>query len=186
TVARELAKRMHFSEKDCRLMFVAGALHDLGKVAVPNSVLDKPGKLDPDEYDVIRVHTYFTYQILSTIGGFEDIVKWAAFHHERLDGKGYPFRLSGSELSLGSRIMCVADVFTAVNEFRPYRRDPNRKETLPILLNLVKSGSLDGNIVTVLADHYEEIDRGRAAVQEIHSADYRNLIARRSLCSFTV
>ncbi|MGA7104440.1 MAG: HD domain-containing phosphohydrolase [Candidatus Deferrimicrobiaceae bacterium] len=186
TVARELAMRMHFSEQDCRLMFVAGALHDLGKVAVPNSVLDKPGKLDPGEYDVIRMHTYFTYQILSTIGGFEDIVKWAAFHHERLDGKGYPFRLGGSELSLGSRIMCVADVFTAVNEIRAYRRDTNPKETLPILLNLVKSGSLDGNIVMVLEDHYEEIDRIRATVQEIHSADYRNLIARRSLCSFNV
>ena len=88
TVARELAKRMHFSEKDCRLMHVAGFLHDLGKVAVPNSILDKSEKLDPGEFDVIRAHTYYTYQILSTIVGFEDIASWAAFHHERLDGKG--------------------------------------------------------------------------------------------------
>jgi HD-GYP domain-containing protein (c-di-GMP phosphodiesterase class II) len=180
TVARELARRMYFSEKDCRLMLVAGSLHDLGKVAVPNSVLDKSSKLDPKEYEVIRAHTYFTYQILSTIGGFEDIAKWASFHHERLDGKGYPFHLSGSELSLGSRIMCVSDVFTAVTENRPYRRGTERKETLPILLSLVKSGSLDGNIVRILEDHYEEIDTIRAGVQEIHSADYKNLIASRS------
>jgi len=184
TVARELAKRMFFSEKDCRLMLVAGSLHDLGKVAVPNSILDKPSKLDPKEYEVIRAHTYFTYQILSTIGGFEDIVKWASFHHERLDGKGYPFHLNGSELSLGSRIMCVADVFTAVTENRPHRRGTERKETLPILLNLVKSGSLDGNVIKILEDNYAEIDKIRADVQGIHAADYQNLIVQRALCSF--
>lgn len=180
TVARELARRMYFSEKSCRLMHVAGFLHDLGKVAVPNSILDKPGKLDPGEFDVIRAHTYYTYQILSTIGGFEDIAAWAAFHHERLDGKGYPFHLSGSELSLGSRIMCVADVFTAVTENRPYRRGTNRDETMPILLNLVKSGALDGNIVRVLDENYEEMDRIRARTQETHIVQYRELIANLS------
>ncbi len=181
TVARELARRMYFSGKDCRLMHVAGSLHDL---AVPNSILEKPGKLDPDEFDVIRAHTYFTYQILSRIGGFEDIARWASFHHERLDGKGYPFHLNGSELSLGSRIMCVADVFTTVAENRPHRRGTDRKETLPILLNLVKSGSLDGNIVKILGENYEEIDKIRAGVQEIHAVDYEKLIAQRSSCSF--
>jgi HD-GYP domain-containing protein (c-di-GMP phosphodiesterase class II) len=184
TVARELAKRMYFSEKDCRLMHVAGFLHDLGKVAVPNSILDKPEKLDSDEFDVIRAHTYYTYQILSTIGGFDDIASWAAFHHERLDGKGYPFHLNGSELSLGSRIMCVADVFTAVTENRPYRRGTERNETMPILLNLVKSGALDGNIVRILDENYEEMDGIRARVQETHMVNYKELIARRSSHSF--
>jgi HD-GYP domain-containing protein (c-di-GMP phosphodiesterase class II) len=184
TVARELAKRMHFSEKDCRLMHVAGFLHDLGKVAVPNSILDKSEKLDPGEFDVIRAHTYYTYQILSTIVGFEDIASWAAFHHERLDGKGYPFHLNGSELSLGSRIMCVADVFTAVTENRPYRRGTERNETMPILLNLVKSGALDGNIVRILEENYEEMDRIRARVQETHMVNYKELIASRSSHSF--
>lgn len=179
TVARELARRMHFSEKSCRLMLVAGFLHDLGKVAVPNSILEKPGKLDPGEFDVIRAHTYYTHQILSTIGGFEDIASWAAFHHERLDGKGYPFHLSGSELSLGSRIMCVADVFTAVTENRPYRRGTVRDETMPILLNLVKSGALDGNIVRILEENYEEMDRTRARVQGTHMANYKKMIAGR-------
>ncbi|MBI5341776.1 MAG: HD domain-containing protein [Deltaproteobacteria bacterium] len=179
TVARELAKRMYFSEKSCRLMHVAGFLHDLGKVAVPNSILDKPGKLDPGEFDVIRAHTYYTYQILSTIGGFEDIAAWAAFHHERLDGKGYPFRLSGSELSLGSRIMCVADVFTAITENRPYRRGTERNESMPILHNLVKSGSLDGNIVRILDENFEEMNGIRARVQETHMMNYKELIAGR-------
>ncbi len=79
-------------------MLVAGYLHDLGKVAVPNAILNKPGKLDPEEFDVIRAHTYHTYHILSTIGGFEEIAIWAAFHHERLDGKGYPFHVRGEDI----------------------------------------------------------------------------------------
>ncbi len=177
TVARELARRMHFSERSCRLMLVAGFLHDLGKVAVPNSILDKPGKLDPAEFDVIRAHTYYTYQILSTIGGFEDIVSWAAFHHERLDGKGYPFHVGGDELSLGSRIMCVADVFTAVTENRPYRRGTQRNESMPILRNLVKSGALDESIVGLVDENFEEMDGLRSRMQETHMESYRKTIA---------
>ncbi|MCL5966349.1 MAG: HD domain-containing protein [Deltaproteobacteria bacterium] len=176
TAARELAGRMFFSEKECRLMLVAGFLHDLGKVAVPNAILDKPAKLDPDEFDVIRAHTYFTHQILSTIGGFEEVTQWAAFHHERLDGDGYPFHLKREELTLGSRIMCVADVFTAVTENRPYRRGTGREETVPILLNMVKHGALDENVVKVLMGDYAEIDRARAAAQEIYAGDYRKLL----------
>ncbi|MBI5575089.1 MAG: HD domain-containing protein [Deltaproteobacteria bacterium] len=176
-VARELARKMYFSEKSCRLMHVAGFLHDLGKVAVPNSILDKPGKLDPAEFDIVRAHTYHTYQILSTIGGFEDIAGWASFHHERLDGKGYPFHLGGSELSLGSRIMCVADVFTAVTENRPYRTGTRRDDTMPILLNLVKSGALDGNIVRIMEGNYEEMDGIRAREQNAHLSDYKRMVA---------
>ena len=176
TVAQELARKMFFSEKECRLMLVAGFLHDLGKVAVPNAILDKPAKLDPSEFDVIRAHTYFTHQILSTIGGFEEVTQWAAFHHERLDGDGYPFHLKGEELTLGSRIMCVADVFTAVTENRPYRRGTGREETVPLLLNMVEHGALDENVMNVLMDDYAEIDMARAAAQEIFAGDYRKLL----------
>lgn len=176
TVAQELARKMYFSGKDCRLMLVAGYLHDLGKVAVPNSILEKPGKLDPREFDVIRAHTYYTDHILSTIGGFEEINKWASFHHERLNGKGYPFHLKGEDLPLGSRIMCVADVFTALTENRPYRKGTARAETVPLLQNLVKNGGLDWNVVKVMADNYEEIDQARAAIQEIYSNDYTSLL----------
>jgi HD-GYP domain-containing protein (c-di-GMP phosphodiesterase class II) len=179
-VARELARRMHFSQRECRLMLIAGYLHDLGKVSVPNSILDKPGKLDPEEFEAIRAHTYHTYHILSTIGGFEEIAKWAAFHHERLDGQGYPFHLKGEEITLGSRIMCVADVFTAVTENRPFRKGTKRGETLPILLNLVKAGSLDGNVMEILSRDYEEIDRIRADVQMDNDIEYTSFMGQKA------
>jgi HD-GYP domain-containing protein (c-di-GMP phosphodiesterase class II) len=178
-VALELARRMYFSEKGCRLIAIAGYLHDLGKIAVPSTVLNKPGRLDPDEFDSIRAHTYHTYHILSTIGGFEEVAAWAAFHHERLDGKGYPFHLRGEQIPLGSRIMCVADVFTAVTENRPYRKGTGRNDTIPILRNLVTSGALDANIVRVLEKAYRDIDAVRARVQELYSAEYSDFVSRR-------
>ncbi|MBI5420080.1 MAG: HD domain-containing protein [Deltaproteobacteria bacterium] len=178
TTAEELARRMCFGERECRLMRVAGHLHDLGKVAVPNSILEKPAKLDPEEFDVIRGHTYYTYHILTTIGGFDEISMWAAYHHERLNGQGYPFHLTGDDLPLGSRIMCVADVFTAVTENRPYRQGTSRENTEPILHNFVKSDSLDGRIVRLLIDDYEEIDRVRAAAQEAFAAEYERRFPR--------
>lgn len=179
-VARELARKMCFSGKGCRLMLVAGYLHDLGKVAVPSAILNKPGKLDPGEFDVIRAHTYHTYHILSTIGGFEEIAIWAAFHHERLDGKGYPFHVRGEDIPLGSRIMCVADVFTAVTENRPYRKGTGRNETLPILQNMARSGALDDNVVRVLTENYDEIDGTRSDVQEISASEYSDFVSRKT------
>jgi HD-GYP domain-containing protein (c-di-GMP phosphodiesterase class II) len=178
--AQDLARRMYFSEKGCRLMRVAGYLHDLGKVAVPNAILNKPAKLDPEEFEVIRAHSYHTYHILSTIGGFEEIATWAAFHHERLDGKGYPFHLRGEEIPLGARIMCVADVFTAITENRPYRKGTGRNDTLPILTNLVRSGALDEHVVDVLMTDYAEIDGIRAGVQKIHATQYSSLMRRKA------
>jgi hypothetical protein len=179
-VAGELARKMCFSGKACRQMLVAGYLHDLGKVAVPNAILNKPGKLDPDEFDVIRAHTYHTYHILSTIGGFEEIAIWAAFHHERLDGKGYPFHVKGEDIPLGSRIMCVADVFTAVTENRPYRKGTGRNETLPILQNMARSGALDDNVVGVLTENYDEIDRTRSDAQEIYASEYSDFVRQKT------
>lgn len=179
-VAQELARRMYFSGKECRLMLVAGYLHDLGKVAVPNSILNKPGKLDPEEFDVIRAHTYHTYHILSTIGGFEEIAVWAALHHERLDGKGYPFHLRGEEIPLGSRIMCVADVFTALTENRPYRKGTGRNETFPIVQNMANSGSLDENVVRILAENYGEIDSVRSSAQKISAAEYTDFMSQKT------
>jgi HD-GYP domain-containing protein (c-di-GMP phosphodiesterase class II) len=172
TAAELLAARFCFGKRECRLMRIAGHLHDIGKVSVPNAILEKPGKLDPDEFDVIRAHTYHTFHILSTIGGFEEISMWAAHHHERLNGEGYPFRLRGDELPLGSRIMCVADVFTAVTENRPYRKGTGRKETESILLGMVESESLDARIVRALLDDYEVIDGIRADAQAGYAEEY--------------
>ncbi|WP_099467668.1 HD domain-containing phosphohydrolase [Konateibacter massiliensis] len=158
--ARELARLSGFSQTDCKYMLVAGYLHDLGKLAISNEILEKPGKLTMDEFNEIRSHTYYTYHLLDAIPEFEEIKGWAAYHHERLDGKGYPFHLKGDQLSKGARIMAVADVFTAITEDRPYREGMNDEMILRVLNNMVKENALDGEIVSLLADNF-------AAIKEI-------------------
>ncbi len=160
-----LAKSLGFAKRELKMMGIAGLLHDLGKLSVPTSILEKPGKLSPEEFDVIRGHTYHTFRILETVRGFETINNWAAFHHERLDEKGYPFRVVADELTLGSRIMAIADVFTALTEDRPYREGMTQERTLSILDKMVAGGALDGDLVSVLEKQIEEIDEARKKAQ---------------------
>lgn len=159
--AVSLSQRLNFSPREQHLMRVAGYFHDLGKLAVPMAILDKPDKLNVQELAAIRTHTYHTFRILDTIGGMPQIAEWAAFHHERLDGKGYPFHHVGENLTLGSRIVAVADVFTAIIEDRPYRKGMTPQESLAVLKKLVDSGGLDGVVVGALERDFGAIDEAR-------------------------
>jgi len=163
-----LSERLSFSPREQSLMRAAGYLHDLGKLTIPTSILDKPAKLSADETLCMRQHTYHTYRILDTIGGMPQIAEWAAFHHERLDGQGYPFRHRGRDLTLGSRIMAVADVFTAVTEDRPYRKGMSKEEALSVLDRLVQNGGIDGDVVSALRSDFETIND----LREIEQAEY--------------
>ena len=154
--SREIAKRMHFPIPEQKMMAVAGMLHDLGKLAVPVSILNKPGKLTREEFEVMRAHPYHTYHILRTVQGLGDVVTWASFHHERLDGKGYPFHMDDESLSLGNRIMAVADVFTALAEDRPYRKGMDESKIRAILGEMAGE-SLDGDVVQVALDNLDAI-----------------------------
>ena len=167
-----LARSLFFEERECRLIRIAGLVHDLGKVAVPNAILEKPGRLSSSEFDVIRGHAYHTCRILSNMGGFEEITPWASFHHERMDGDGYPFHHRGEMLPLGSRIMAVADVFTALTENRPYRGGVGREKTIRLLREFADTGGLDLRLVAMLIDEYDRIDRGRSEAQDAYAAEF--------------
>lgn len=99
----------------------AALLHDIGKLSVPNAILDKPGSLEPAEWEVVRRHPLHTRRVLERIRGFEQLAVVAGAHHERLDGRGYPDGLKGDDLPFGSRVLAVADVFDALSTSRPYR-----------------------------------------------------------------
>jgi HD-GYP domain-containing protein (c-di-GMP phosphodiesterase class II) len=99
----------------------AGLLHDVGKLGVPNRILDKPGRLDPDEWAVIERHAWWSEQILEQVPVFRDLARDAGSHHERLDGKGYHRGLTGEQLSPDARILAVADRLDALSAERPYR-----------------------------------------------------------------
>jgi HD-GYP domain-containing protein (c-di-GMP phosphodiesterase class II) len=152
-----LSRLFGLTESEIKQMKIAGYLHDLGKFAIPNSILEKTGKLTQKEFAVIRQHTYFTYSVLNTIGGLDQIAEWAAFHHEKLDGTGYPFHVNADKLDTGARIMAVSDIYTAIAEDRPYRKGMKRKNIEAILQNQVKHNALDEKIVKLLIDNFEEI-----------------------------
>jgi HD-GYP domain-containing protein (c-di-GMP phosphodiesterase class II) len=173
--AEHLATLCGFSERECRMIRIAGFLHDLGKLAVPREILEKPGSLTPEEFNIIRSHTFHTYRILETVEDFETINTWGAFHHERLNGKGYPFHHRGKDLSFGSRIMCVADVFTALTEDRPYRKGMSDAETIKVLKSMAQSKTLDAAIVAVMGSHFEEMNGVRAKAQSDSRKIYRKL-----------
>ncbi|HEX5363590.1 MAG TPA: HD domain-containing phosphohydrolase [Gallionella sp.] len=146
-LSRFLAECAGVSEENCDKLEIAGLLHDLGKLRVPDEILDKPGQLDAHERLVINTHSFETYQILRGIGGFEEIALWAAYHHEEPDGMGYPFRVREKDLSIEARILRVADIFQAMAQDRPYRAGWPAHEVLGLLKNMAGKGSLDAAIV---------------------------------------
>jgi len=114
-------------------IYVAGLLHDLGKLSIPRKILDKPGPLEPSEVEIIRTHTYYTHRLLTEAGFPTRMVEWSAHHHERLDGKGYPFALRENDLNEGARLMAIADIFAALTEDRPYRIAMSTGEALALI-----------------------------------------------------
>ena len=114
-------------------------LHDVGKLGVSNSVLDKPGKLDADEWAQVQSHALHTEAILSRIGAFSELAVVAAAHHERLDGRGYPRGLRGDAISLETRIITTADIFDAISADRPYRGAVPIPKTLEMMAETVGS-----------------------------------------------
>jgi putative nucleotidyltransferase with HDIG domain len=127
----------------------AGLLHDIGKLGVSNTILDKPGKLDEDEWRIMRNHARDSELILARIAAFDGLARIAGAHHERLDGKGYPHGLSGASIGLDTRILSVADVFDALTADRPYRAGMPVERALGILRADVGT-ALDGDCVAAL------------------------------------
>lgn len=156
-VSAFMAQSKGYSLEEIKMMRIAGLLHDLGKLAVPNEILEKPDKLTEQEMAIVKQHPYYTYRILEQIDGFGIIAEWAAFHHETLDGAGYPFRTNENQLKLGSRIIAVADVFVALTEERPYRKQLEKKEVEKIMRSMVDNRKLDGNIVADLFGSNAEV-----------------------------
>lgn len=171
-IAYQLAKLKGFTSIQCKMMLVAGYLHDLGKLVISNDILEKPGSLTVDEFNEMRSHTYYTYQLLNSIPDFKEIKEWAAYHHERLDGSGYPFHIKGEGLSTGARIMAVADVFTAITEDRPYRKGMDDEQSIHVLNNMVEHNALDGDIVNILIHNLQMIKELREKSQKEATEKY--------------
>jgi putative nucleotidyltransferase with HDIG domain len=168
--SREIAKEMNFSPDEIENIYYAGLLHDIGKIAVPDIILNKPGKLTDQEFEVIKSHTVEGSKILSSISTIPNITLGARYHHESYDGSGYPEHLVGENIPLIARIICAADCYDAMATQRVYKEpfltdhiieeftkcagtqfDP---EISKIVIKLIKEGKIRPNIDT----NFEKFD----------------------------
>jgi putative nucleotidyltransferase with HDIG domain len=128
-----IAEELGHAEQHRRWLRRAALLHDIGKLAISNTILDKPAKLTDEEFAVIKTHPVHSQNILKSVTAFADMADIAAHHHERLDGKGYPHGLKAGEITLGTCIVTVADVFDALTADRPYRKAMTPHEAFTIM-----------------------------------------------------
>jgi len=171
-VAYKIARLGGMEETECKSAMIAGYLHDIGKLAISSEILYKDGKLNEEEKRVLRKHPYYTYTILNTFQIFDTIKNWAAFHHEHLDGSGYPFHISGEKLDKGCRIVAIADIFTALTENRPYRNAFTKEQLLSLLREMSENNQIDPELVKTVAENYEEINQTRIDQQANSAAEF--------------
>ena len=125
-----LARRLGWEGADLEMLEFAALLHDVGKIAIPDSILRKPESLIPEEWDVMFLHPYHSTQIVRPVRPLRRIIPWIYHHHERWDGKGYPDGLAAEAIPEGARILTVADSYNAMVTDRPYRQSVQKEEAL--------------------------------------------------------
>jgi putative nucleotidyltransferase with HDIG domain len=131
--ATSICQQFSLGPEDTTFIRRAALLHDIGKLSVSNCILEKPASLDNSEWEVVKKHPYYSYEILRRIPGFEELAEVAGAHHEKLDGSGYFRHYTGEQMSLATRIMVVSDIFDALSAKRPYRDALPLEKTFEIM-----------------------------------------------------
>lgn len=164
-IAKDISGKYQFSDETIEHIYLFTPLHDIGKIGIPDSILLKPGRLTDDEYELMKGHVNKGVNIISKV--LEDyqlshlsdskiMLNIVGFHHEFLDGSGYPNGLSGDEIPIESRITTVADIFDALTHQRPYKQPWTVDDAFNELNLMVQQGKLDKDCVEALISHKEE------------------------------
>ncbi len=144
---RKVATALHYDQEMIEEIYIAALLHDIGKLSVDNSILNKNGPLEPEERFSIEKHTYYSRWILKRIKGFEKIADWGSNHHEKLNGSGYPYGKKADELDTISRLIAIVDIYQALTESRPYREGMDDERAWAIICGMGDRGELDQNLI---------------------------------------
>jgi HD-GYP domain-containing protein (c-di-GMP phosphodiesterase class II) len=169
--AAEIGREMGLADDEVEVLRYAGLLHDQGKLGVPDGILMKPGRLSNWEFELMRSHAEKTKTILEAIRPLfpqrlRKVCEMAPAHHEKLDGSGYPDGLKGAEISLGARILAVADIFDAMTAHRPYREPAPDDEVCDMLEDLARSGKLDERPVAALRKCLRRVTQVRDVINQ--------------------
>ncbi len=153
-LAARLGRLAGMSATTCDQLEIAGLLHDIGKLRVPSAILDKPATLTDEERQVVRRHSYDSFRILAPVFAGTSIPRWAALHHERLSGTGYPYGLADDGLDFGARVIAVADVLQALAQRRPYRPPLAEHEILALMRSMAADNHLDPLLVHYVGEEF--------------------------------
>ncbi len=145
--AEIMSNHYGFDKQRTETLMLAAHLHDLGKLMVPATILEKAAPLDEDEFTIMKTHAQGTYDLLSMVEGMETVCDWASQHHEKLDGTGYPLKLDAGSLCFEARLMGCIDMYQALTENRPYRKGMTHTEVMIILRNFAEAGKVEMKIV---------------------------------------
>ena len=159
-IAELIGSYFGFSEERCKKLMVAGYLHDIGKIGIDPGIIEKKGPLTDNEYNLMKLHAYYTGQILNELNAsewFSEIVMWSERHHEKADGNGYPFSLGDESLDTAVMIIAYSDIISALMEERPYRESQSIDVAFDIIKNKI-SGSLSTEMFEVIEKHKAEVN----------------------------
>ncbi len=166
--AKLLAEAAGLNPYECKVVEYASVFHDLGKIAIPDSILLKPGRLTAEENEIIRTHPIKSVEILepvTSIPFFKDLIPGVLHHHERTDGKGYPHGLKGDEIPLVARVILIADTFDAMTTTRPYRKGLPNEVAYKELVTFA-GRQFDGSLVKTFCDAHPKWDPFEESIRE--------------------
>ncbi len=168
-----MARYYGHDREACALLYLAAAFHDIGKLMTPTAILEKPGKLTEDEYHTITDHVRWSYILLKDVEGFEPICRWAATHHRKLNGTGYPDELPDEyfEQDFFSRLLACLDLYQAIRETRPYHAGRSHEETMAILRVMADKGEIDKEITGDLDKEMAQFQQGDGDVPDPQEYD---------------
>jgi len=162
------------TELEIKVLRIASNFHDLGKLIIPNSILEKKGELTKEEFEIVKSHPYYTHQILNSIDGLQQIVQWASYHHEKLDGSGYPFHCVAKNLDTGARIIAVSDIFISRMERKSYRNEMGKDKIFEIMKKMGRNNFIDMKFVDLLFNNFQIVVNYIHIKQEKTLDFYRN------------
>ena len=179
TMAMVVAKKMGYSEEEVYDVGVAGLLHDLGKAKVPPEILNKPGKLTEEEFEIMKKHSFHSYCILKDNKGIRDSVKLAVLqHHEKINGQGYPMGLMAPQISKYAKILTVVDIYDALVTDRPYKAAFSQRDAVEMLMAMTYELDMDalkgflGSVILYPVSCIVQLSNGESARVVENYTDY--------------